>query len=171
MAEPVLAALLLGKAAQANERGMELVLTENSRIDDGVLPASLPARDLVTILGNLIDNAMDAVRAGDGARVTVTALVDEDRLVLAVRDTGAGVDPADVESMFRRGWSTRGPGRGLGLALVRQAVHRHTGRWSWSKGRGAGLSSPYGCLSPVPPEGVADQPAGRLSGGRGERSL
>ncbi|WP_267244456.1 ATP-binding protein [Streptomyces sp. PR69] len=58
--EPVLAALLLGKAAQANERGVELVLADDSRIDDGVLPASLPARDLVTILGNLIDNAVDA---------------------------------------------------------------------------------------------------------------
>lgn len=171
VAEPVLAALLLGKAAQANERGTELVLTENSRIDDGVLPASLPARDLVTILGNLIDNAMDAVRGGDGARVTVTALVDEDRLVLAVRDTGAGVDPADVESMFRRGWSTRGPGRGLGLALVRQAVHRAHGTVELVQGARGGAEFTVRLPLTGPPEGVADQPAGRLSGGRGERSL
>lgn len=128
--EPVLAALLLGKAAQANERGVELVLADDSRIDDGVLPATLPARDLVTILGNLIDNAVDAAQGGDspaGARVTVTALVDDGELRLAVRDTGAGVDPGSVEEVFRRGWSTRGPGRGLGLALVRQAVHRAHG--------------------------------------------
>ncbi|WP_432077175.1 ATP-binding protein, partial [Streptomyces wuyuanensis] len=58
--EPVLAALLLGKAAQANESGVELVLTDDSRIDDGVLPPWLPPRDLVTILGNLIDNAVEA---------------------------------------------------------------------------------------------------------------
>ncbi|MFJ2110708.1 MULTISPECIES: ATP-binding protein [unclassified Streptomyces] len=125
--EPVLAALLLGKAAQANERGVELVLAEDSLIDDGVLPSTLPARDLVTILGNLIDNAVDAAQGGEGARVTVTARVDGGELLLGVRDTGAGVDPGDRDEVFRRGWSTRGPGRGLGLALVRQAVHRAHG--------------------------------------------
>ncbi|MGO4759198.1 sensor histidine kinase, partial [Streptomyces sp. 2MCAF27] len=52
VAEPVLAALLLGKAAQANERGVELVLAPDTRIDDGLLPPGLPTRDLVTILGN-----------------------------------------------------------------------------------------------------------------------
>ncbi|MDI9885128.1 histidine kinase, partial [Streptomyces sp. HNM0645] len=61
--EPVLAALLLGKAAQANESGVELVLTDDSRIDDGVLPPWLPPRDLVTVLGNLIDNAVEASSA------------------------------------------------------------------------------------------------------------
>ena len=58
--EPVLAALLLGKAAQANERGVELSLTPDSHIDDGLLPPGLPHRDLITVLGNLIDNAVDA---------------------------------------------------------------------------------------------------------------
>ncbi|MFJ4923479.1 ATP-binding protein [Streptomyces sp. NPDC088725] len=140
--EPVLAALLLGKAAQANERGVELVLAEDSRIDDGVLPATLPSRDLVTILGNLIDNAMDAAQSGDDARgemcdsprVTVTALVEGGQLLLGVRDTGDGVDPGDMDSVFRRGWSTRGPGRGLGLALVQQAVHRARGTVDLSQG-------------------------------------
>lgn len=137
--EPVLAALLLGKAAQSNERGVELLLTEDSRIDDGVLPPSLPPRDLVTILGNLIDNAVDAAseaavelpagRVGQAhrARVTVTARADRDELLLRVGDSGAGVDPADAEEVFRRGWSTHGAGRGLGLALVQQAVHRSRG--------------------------------------------
>ncbi|MEU2853005.1 sensor histidine kinase [Streptomyces syringium] len=60
VAEPVLAALLLGKAAQANEHGVELLLTPDTRIDDGLLPPALTPRDLVTILGNLIDNALDA---------------------------------------------------------------------------------------------------------------
>ncbi|MDJ0460729.1 sensor histidine kinase [Streptomyces sp. H27-C3] len=127
--EPVLAALLLGKAAQANERGLTLVLDEHSRIDDGLLPRTLPARDLVTILGNLIDNAMDAAQGSDGARVTVTARTDEhgDELLLRVSDTGPGVEPAAADAVFARGWSTKSPGRGLGLALVRQAVHRGRG--------------------------------------------
>ncbi|MEU5365476.1 sensor histidine kinase [Streptomyces sp. NPDC005925] len=166
--EPVLAALLLGKTAQANERGVELEVSEDSRLDDSLLPADLPARDLVTILGNLIDNAVDAAQGTGRARVTVTAYTrrtegtgyPEDtragerpgdrengetreaqvtgetgegaaELVLGVSDTGAGVDPAHLEAVFRRGFSTKpasGPGgRGLGLALVRQAVHRHGG--------------------------------------------
>lgn len=136
--EPVLAALLLGKAAQANEHGVELVLAEDSRIDDGVLPPSLPSRDLVTILGNLVDNAVDAASSPppeDGAdrparpRVTVTARADTDadELLIRVYDTGAGIDPARADEVFRRGWSTHGSHRGLGLALVRQAVHRGGG--------------------------------------------
>lgn len=151
VAEPVLAALLLGKAAQANERGVELVLTDDSVIDDGALPGALAPRDLVTILGNLIDNAVDAAseagpvgavpapRAGGGAdlpalaghparaRVIVTALTGGQELLLRVADTGAGIDPREASEVFARGWSTRGAGRGLGLALVRQAVHRNGG--------------------------------------------
>ncbi|MER5745400.1 sensor histidine kinase [Streptomyces sp. NPDC002225] len=146
--EPVLAALLLGKAAQANERGVELVLADDSLIDDGALPATLPQRDLVTVLGNLIDNAVDAAseaatgthgavpaqRGPDGgggragrARVTVTALTGEGELLLRVADTGAGIAPEDAAEVFDRGWSTHGTGRGIGLALVRQAVHRNGG--------------------------------------------
>ncbi|MGW0642939.1 sensor histidine kinase [Streptomyces badius] len=146
--EPVLAALLLGKAAQGHERGVELVLAEDSLIDDGALPPSLAQRDLVTILGNLIDNAVDAASEGHEsaeeaeadipgpgaaggpagrARVTVTALADDRELLLRVADTGAGIGPEAADEVFRRGWSTHGAGRGLGLALVRQAAHRNGG--------------------------------------------
>ncbi|MEU1088153.1 ATP-binding protein [Streptomyces sp. NPDC005576] len=154
VAEPVLAALLLGKAAQANERGVELVLAEDSRIDDGVLPETLAQRDLVTVLGNLIDNAMDAAAEGPGApatapapapadgpapqarvprparpRVTVTAVAGSDahELLLKVADNGPGIGREDAEAVFRTGWSTRGTGRGLGLALVRQTAQRNGG--------------------------------------------
>ncbi|MEV5879111.1 sensor histidine kinase [Streptomyces sp. NPDC052101] len=128
--EPVLAALLLGKTAQANERGVELVVSPDSRLDDGLLPEGLSARDLVTILGNLIDNAVDAAQGSAGARVTVTAYAADAELVLRVSDTGPGVDPDHADLVFQRGFSTKpaGPGgRGLGLALVRQAVTRHEG--------------------------------------------
>ncbi|MFF9345884.1 ATP-binding protein [Streptomyces sp. NPDC014734] len=165
VAEPVLAALLLGKAAQANERGVELVLTDDSLIDDGALPAALPDRDLVTILGNLIDNAVDAASeaatAGPGpaavpeqrcapeprdaapdrtgrARVTVTALTGEDEVLLRVTDTGPGIDPVDASEVFDRGWSTHGAGRGIGLALVRQAVRRNNGTVELDRGPDGG---------------------------------
>ncbi|MFR9796960.1 ATP-binding protein [Streptomyces sp. MS06] len=139
--EPVLAALLLGKAAQANERGVELVVSEDGGLDDGLLPDSLPARDLVTILGNLIDNAVDAAQGRVPARVTVTALTEDADLVLRVADTGAGVAPDRADAVFRRGFSTKpaGPGgRGLGLALVRQAVHRHRGALTVARAEGGG---------------------------------
>ncbi|MGW0238404.1 sensor histidine kinase, partial [Streptomyces sp. NPDC002996] len=102
--EPVLAALLLGKAAQANERGVELTLTEDSRIDDGVIPRCLPSRDLVTILGNLIDNAVDAAAeatAGGGVPAEVAAeaatgdVGGTPRLPAQAAGTASGPDTAD----------------------------------------------------------------------------
>ncbi|MET7290436.1 sensor histidine kinase [Streptomyces sp. NPDC005573] len=125
--EPVLAALLLGKTAQANERGVELIVSPDSRPSDGPLPSGIGARDLVTVLGNLIDNAVDAAQGSPRARVTVTACAPDTELVLRVSDTGPGVDPAHVGLVFQAGFSTkpaRPGGRGLGLALVRQAVTR-----------------------------------------------
>ncbi|GGU44155.1 histidine kinase [Streptomyces albospinus] len=135
VAEPVLAALLLGKAAQANERGVELVLTPDTRIDDGLLPPRLPARDLVTVLGNLVDNAIDAAAPpqehGAPPQVRVSARADGGELLLCVADNGPGVAADATEEVFRRGWSTKetagGTTRGLGLALVRQAVRRNGG--------------------------------------------
>ncbi|MFJ9691000.1 ATP-binding protein [Kitasatospora sp. NPDC101183] len=151
VAEPVLAALLLGKAAQAAERGVELTLTEDSRIDDGVLPPGLSPRDLITVLGNLIDNAVDAAVAGTAhspqpPEVTVTARVEPDAsggsLFLRVADTGAGIDPQAVRDVFRRGWSTKqdGHGHGLGLALVAQAARRNGGTVEVGRERGAVLT-------------------------------
>lgn len=147
VAEPVLAALLLGKAAQASEHGVDFELTPDSHIDDGLVPPSLPARDLVTILGNLVDNAIDAAggqstprttrapgrRAGSASdgrrgRVTVTVRARGGELVLRVGDNGPGVGPGAAEEIFQRGWSTKAvPGHGLGLAIVRQTVHRNGG--------------------------------------------
>ncbi|MEH0575565.1 sensor histidine kinase [Streptomyces sp. B21-108] len=169
VSEPVLAALLLGKTAQANERGVELVVSPDSDLDDGLLPESLPARDLVTILGNLIDNAVDAAQGSVPARVTVTAYTQGDELLLRVTDTGTGVDPAHASLVFERGFSTKpaGPGgRGLGLALVRQAVHRHDGTLSVAEAEGGGaeftVSLPLRAGSASGASGSAS-----TSGGRG----
>jgi two-component system CitB family sensor kinase len=141
--EPVVAALLLGKSTEAAERGVDLEVDEDSAID-GSCGASIEPRDLVTILGNLIDNAVDAAiehpRKGRPPRVRVRARTepagtagDGSELVLEVSDTGPGLDPERAAAMFRRGWTTKGSDgpagpRGLGLALVGQAVRRHGGR-------------------------------------------
>ncbi|WP_242884525.1 sensor histidine kinase [Actinomadura litoris] len=139
VSEPVLAALLLGKSAEAAERGVDLVVSEDTAVEGGV-----PARDLVTILGNLIDNAVDAAIEGAARRpprVTVSARAQDGDLVLVVADSGPGVDPRTVPDMFRRGWTTKtsgGPaGHGLGLALVGQAVRRGGGEITVGGGPGA----------------------------------
>lgn len=123
--EPALTALLLGKAAQAGERGIDFEVGEGARWPEGVAPA----RDVVTIVGNLVDNALDAVATAKGARrVRVDAHVDGGYAVLTVEDTGPGLPPGEVERAFQRGYSTKqaaGEGRrGLGLALVAQSVQR-----------------------------------------------
>ncbi|RZU13141.1 sensor histidine kinase regulating citrate/malate metabolism [Streptomyces sp. BK239] len=168
VSEPVLAALLLGKTAQANERGVELVVSEDSGLDDGLLPESLPARDLVTILGNLIDNAVDAAQGSMRARVTVTASTDGDDLLLRVADTGDGVDPAHAAQVFERGFSTKpaGPGgRGLGLALVRQAVTRHEGTLSMAASGNGGANGDGGAEFTVRLPLRSAAGAARTSGG------
>jgi two-component system, CitB family, sensor kinase len=172
--EPVLAALLLGKTAQANERGVELVVSSDSRLDDGLLPRALPARDLVTILGNLIDNAVDAAQGSTPARVMVTAHTEGGELVLRVTDTGAGVDPAHAELVFRQGFSTKpsGPGgRGLGLALARQAVTRHGGTLTAAKNGAGGAvfesRLPLGTADPAPGHGTAASGDGPATSGDG----
>ncbi|HYQ66313.1 sensor histidine kinase [Actinophytocola sp.] len=137
VSEPVLAALLLGKAAEASERGVELVITPETEIDDAVLGGALAQRDVVTILGNLIDNGLDAaLEGGSTPRVYVTARTENGELLLRVEDTGTGLTAGEVA--FDRGWSTKADGRGLGLALVRQAVRRGHGTIEVGQGdRGA----------------------------------
>ena len=144
VAEPVLAALLLGKAAEAAERGVELDLTPDSALDEAGA-RGIGSRELVTILGNLVDNAMDAAAAGVGARparVVVTVRREAATLLLRVADSGAGVSASARERVFSAGWSTKpgaGPGgRGLGLALVGQAVRRRGGTVELDGGAGTG---------------------------------
>ncbi|MGZ6804310.1 MAG: sensor histidine kinase, partial [Nocardioidaceae bacterium] len=128
----------LGKAAQAGERGIDLQIAS-----DAVWPPdAAPARDVVTIVGNLIDNAFDAVTSGPGERrVCLDSRVEGGALVLSVADSGPGLPPDAVEAAFRRGFSTKEEGsagrRGIGLALVAQSVKRLGGTLEVSDPPGA----------------------------------
>lgn len=146
--EPALTALLLGKAAEANERGIDFEIAPGSTWRAEVAPT----RDVVTIVGNLLDNAFDAVAGVDLSsglrRVTFTARLDscddEDAIataILVVSDIGPGLPPGGVTDAFTRGFSTKDQGsagrRGIGLALVAQSVVRLGGHLEVSGPPGA----------------------------------
>jgi two-component system CitB family sensor kinase len=128
LADPVISALLLGKASIASERGITLRLAATD------LPADLTGdRGLVTILGNLIDNAFDSAAGAAGGHVDVSISVAGNELVLRVHDSGPGVDEALTDEIFTDGFTTKVARdgrhrRGLGLALVSQEVRRRGGR-------------------------------------------
>jgi two-component system CitB family sensor kinase len=128
--DPVLGALLLGKSAVAAERGIQFRLSPDSRLDGD---AGHP-RDLITVVGNLIDNALDAAATSSngGPRWVEVSIrkVDGDVLI-QVHDSGPGIGLGETERIFSEGYTTKlaGPGsrRGLGLALVKQVAARRGG--------------------------------------------
>ncbi|MCV2490030.1 sensor histidine kinase [Geodermatophilus sp. YIM 151500] len=139
--EPVLAALLLGKAAAAHERGVRLDIDPGSAVG----ATGIPGGDLVTIVGNLVDNAIDAALAGDPPREVALLLWSEGGvLTVTVEDSGPGIPEDEAAHVFERGFSTKddgtvpgSPGRGLGLALVAAAVRRNGGTITVRPGPGA----------------------------------
>jgi len=129
--EPALVALLLGKAAQADERGIELTITEDTQLPSNSDEVPLTGQEMVTVVGNLIDNAMDACDR-DEPWVEVTVHMVGETLTLRVADSGTGMDADTFEKAMERGYSTKGDSdhQGLGLALVSQIVKRHNGTLS-----------------------------------------
>ncbi|MFP3579527.1 sensor histidine kinase [Arthrobacter sp. SIMBA_036] len=135
--EPVMSALVMGKSAEAHERGVELEVRTSG--NSGV--RGLEVQDLVTILGNLLDNAIDAAAAGEAPRqVQLDVDARPTGVQFTVRDSGKGIDAGSIEDVLQYGFSTKSSaedprgahGRGVGLALVRQAVHRLNGTMSIS---------------------------------------
>jgi sensor histidine kinase regulating citrate/malate metabolism len=121
--DPALTALLVGKSAEAAERNVDLTV-------EGELPAlaGVASRDLVTVVGNLVDNAFEAVADGPDRRVRVRFAHADGRARVEVADSGPGLDPAQAEVALTRGWSSKAEaGHGLGLALVAGVARKHGG--------------------------------------------
>lgn len=125
--DPLLAALLVGKTTVAAERGVSLRLAPGTLLPDRVVDP----RGLVTVVGNLVDNATDAAAGSKDARIEVGLRAEGRTVVLRVSDSGPGIAPERYGSIFTEGWSTKDlPAhgkRGLGLPLVRRLAERQGG--------------------------------------------
>lgn len=125
--DPSVAALLIAKASQAAELGVEL------RIDpDSELPAlgDELSGDVATVVGNLVDNALDAAATSSQRWVDVGLGIVDDEVDVVVRDSGPGVPRGMEKEVFRRGVSTKadeGGERGIGLSLVQVICTRRGG--------------------------------------------
>ncbi|MEP6640172.1 MAG: ATP-binding protein, partial [Chloroflexota bacterium] len=124
--DPTLAALLLAKASVASERGVDFRLAGDAQLT----PGAADAEDLVTIVGNLLDNAIDAASGGPNGWVELGIGDVNGGVQIRVRDSGPGITAAQASEIWREGYTTkRGLAHhGIGLALVRQLTER-LGGW------------------------------------------
>ncbi|MFJ9113990.1 ATP-binding protein [Streptomyces sp. NPDC102394] len=136
--DPLLAALLVGKATVAAERGVALWISDRTWLPDRLVDP----RGLVTVVGNLVDNALDAVAGTLHARVEVELRTEGRTVVLTVRDTGPGIPAEQRELVFTDGWSTKeAPAhreRGIGLSMVRRLAERQGGSATVGEAHGGG---------------------------------
>ncbi|MEU2916010.1 sensor histidine kinase [Streptomyces massasporeus] len=149
--DPLLAALLVGKATVAAERGVALWVSDRTRLPDRLVDP----QGLVTVVGNLVDNALDAVAGTPHARVEVELRAEGRTAILRVRDTGPGIPPEHRELIFNTGWSTKKPPahreRGIGLSLVRRLAERQGGSATVGEAHGGGAE-----FTVVLPEALAE---------------
>lgn len=139
--DPSIAALLIGKAYRAAELDILFTLDPASTLQNS--GQYLPVSDLITILGNLIDNAFDAMRGAPAdlpSEVTVSIREGPHALLLSVDDTGPGMTEEVREKIFQRGFSTKGEGRGTGLALVQDIIKAYNGSIRVESDVGVGTS-------------------------------
>ncbi|NOH79654.1 sensor histidine kinase [Vibrio sp. RE86] len=134
--EPLIAGMLLGKTERARELGLQLVVEEGSRLEP--LPERVNPEDLVTILGNLIDNAFDSTREAitndpllspHRRKVEVSISDFGNEIILEVDDQGCGLpEHISAESLVKRGVSSKDTStRGVGLHLINELAIRYHG--------------------------------------------
>ena len=137
---PSVAALLVGKTSRCTELGIRLALMPGSHLsaDENILPTDA----YVTVLGNLIENAVEAMNhSGSGLKeISVSLLETPEGLLICVEDTGPGMQPETAKNIFKKGFTTKGSGHGTGLALVREVVDAYQGRIRVESEPGVGTS-------------------------------
>lgn len=120
---PSFAALIVGKIARSSECNVKFILNEGSRLKNEDI--SIPSEALVTITGNLIDNALDSMNkdtSKNEKELSLGIYTRPGELLIIVKDTGTGIPEEIKDKIFENGFSTKGPGRGIGLYHVKQLV-------------------------------------------------
>ena len=119
--DPIVAGCILGKFNRANELGLTLEIDEGSQLHQ--LPSHIESQQMVTLIGNLIDNAFDASLSAhtDEVRLSMTDMGTD--IIIEVEDDGAGIDPNKIDDLFTSGVSSKGEGRGIGLFLVQETLN------------------------------------------------
>ncbi|EDL66123.1 DcuS/MalK family sensor histidine kinase [Bacillus sp. SG-1] len=124
--DPVLAGFLMGKISYAREENVELTVKSDSTITS--MFGSEITHELITIIGNLIDNAIEAVTESEEKRIDLRMKDVDGRLYITVKDSGPGIDEEKKEAIFKKGYSTKGYDRGFGLYLVRKSIEKLNGK-------------------------------------------
>ena len=140
---PAFAALLVGKIARASECNVQFVLKEDIHFKSS--DVDVPSQALVTICGNLIDNALDAMNmqsniGSELRELTFGVFTKPHALLITVDDTGCGISEENKSKVFLQGFSTKGRGRGVGLYHTRQLVESLGGCISFESQQGVGSS-------------------------------
>lgn len=120
---PSFAALIVGKIARSSECNVKFILNEGSRLKNEDI--SIPSEALITITGNLIDNALDSMNkdtSKNEKELSLGIYTRPGELLIIVKDTGTGIPEEIKEKIFENGFSTKGQGRGIGLYHVKQLV-------------------------------------------------
>ena len=118
---PVLAAFIIGKYNHAQELRIDFEIDPDSQLKE--VPSELSREKLVTILGNLIDNAFDAaLQGGNQTKVKLSMTDVGNDLVFEIEDSGTGIPTERSEQIFKRGFTTKQNDRGQGLYLVEKAL-------------------------------------------------
>ena len=141
--EPAVAALLIGKTARASELNVKFILQEGSVFSKSDYP--IPTETLVTIIGNLIDNAFDAMNEANTDLEKPKELLfgiysKPNALLITANDTGVGIKEENKAQVFENGYSTKGKGRGTGLYQVKRLVENLGGEILLDSQYGTGTS-------------------------------
>jgi len=119
---PVIAGFLLGKINRAKEAGISLTLAEECQVPD--TPNTEHVTVLITVLGNLIENALDAMADQPEGEISLLMHYQNGWLSCEISDDGPGIDPSRLAHIFTKGFSTKGENRGVGLFLARQQLEK-----------------------------------------------
>lgn len=138
--DPIIGGILIGKFNRGSELHVSVEIDRGSSFKK--IPAHISRNQLVTILGNLIDNAMEAALASEqlaGRWVKIRLSDKGDRLLIEVADGGAGIDESCKKRLFEQGFSTKGENnRGFGLSIVSGTVSQLNGVIDCSNAPGGG---------------------------------